>query len=252
MRRSMAIRRTLSILAVASLLGVTSCVPSILSTSQSPARTATTSTPVQGGEVNFIPVVARVRPSVVAITTETPVRFFGRTFTQEGAGSGWVIDSTGLIVTNNHVVEGARTVTVTMEDGKSFKAISVKADPGADLAVIRVDASGLPSLTVSNEQLQVGQWVVAIGNALGLGISATKGIVSAMDVTVSSAEGVTLSGLIQTDAAINPGNSGGPMVNLKGEVVGINSIKIAQVGVEGMGYAISIAEALPIIRSLSK
>jgi serine protease Do len=93
---------------------------------------------------------------------------------------------------------------------------------------------------------------MAIGNALGLGISATKGIVSALNVTISPSLGETQTGLIQTDAAINPGNSGGPMVNLAGEVVGINSAKIAQVGVEGMGYAISIGEAMPIIQKLMK
>jgi serine protease Do len=251
--RTIALKSIVLALAAAWLLCISSCTASPGPTGQSAPPTAAIATFAQGGAgVDFIPVVARVRPGVVAITTETPVRFFGRTFTQEGAGSGWIIDSAGLIVTNNHVVEGARTVTVTMEDGRAFKAVSVKADPNADLAVIRVDAKGLPALAVSNEKLQVGQWVVAVGNALGLGISATKGIVSAMNVSVSSSEGSALSGLIQTDAAINPGNSGGPMVNLKGEVVGINSIKISQVGVEGMGYAISIGEAMPIIRNLSK
>jgi serine protease Do len=252
--RSTNVKKIMLALAAAWLLGISSCTAYPGSTSQSAPTTGATAAIAQGGGgVDFISVVARVRPGVVAITTETPVRFFGRTFTQEGAGSGWIIDSSGLIVTNNHVIEGARTVTVTMEDGRAFKAVSVKADPDADLAVIRVDARDLPALSVStNEKLQVGQWVVAVGNALGLGISATKGIVSALNVSVSSSEGSALSGLIQTDAAINPGNSGGPMVNLKGEVVGINSIKISQVGVEGMGYAISIGEAMPIIRNLSK
>ena len=203
-------------------------------------------------EANFVPVVAKVRPAVVAISTETPVRIFGRTFTQEGAGSGWIIDPNGLIVTNNHVVEGARTVTVTMEDGKTYNAVSVQTDPVADLAVVRIKATNLPALKISSGKLQVGEWVMAIGNALGLGISATKGIVSALDVTISPSQGQTLSGLVQTDAAINPGNSGGPMVNLAGEVVGINSAKIAQVGVEGMGYAIGIGTALPIIQGLSR
>jgi serine protease Do len=203
-------------------------------------------------QTDFVPVVAKVRPAVVAITTETPVRFFGRTFTQEGAGSGWILDASGIIVTNNHVVEGAKTVTVTLEDGRSFTAETVKTDSMADLAVISIKASNLPTLQIALTQLQVGQWVMAIGNALGLGISATKGIVSALNVTISPSLGETQTGLIQTDAAINPGNSGGPMVNLAGEVVGINSAKIAQVGVEGMGYAISIGEAMPIIQKLMK
>ncbi len=216
-----------------------------------PSTASTVTVPSSlSGDPNFVPIVAKVRPAVVAITTETAVRFFGRTFTQEGAGSGWILDSGGVIVTNNHVVEGARTVTVTLEDGRSFTATSVKTDAVADLAVLRIGASNLPTLQIASEQLQVGQWVMAIGNALGLGISATKGIVSAMNVTMSPDQGETLTGLIQTDAAINPGNSGGPMVNLAGQVVGINSAKIAQVGVEGMGYAISIGEAMPIIQRL--
>ncbi len=236
----------------AALLLLAGCVPAGGGSVPSASSSVVTVPSSLPGEPNFIPIVAQVRPAVVAITTETPVRFFGRTFTQEGAGSGWILDSAGVIVTNNHVVEGARTVTVTLEDGRSFTATSVKTDAVADLAVLKIGASNLPTLQISSDQLQVGQWVMAIGNALGLGISATKGIVSAMNVTMAPAQGETLSGLIQTDAAINPGNSGGPMVNLAGQVVGINSAKIAQVGVEGMGYAISIGEAMPIIRQLSK
>ncbi len=171
--------------------------------------------------------------------------------TQEGAGSGWIIDSSGLIVTNNHVVEGANSITVTLEDGRNFSADTVRTDPVTDLAVVKINAQNLPpALKVGDSsKLRVGDWVVAIGNSLGQGISATKGIVSAMGVSVS-ADTETLYDLIQTDAAINPGNSGGPLVNLAGEVIGINSIKVAQVGVEGMGYAISIKEALPIINDL--
>jgi serine protease Do len=202
---------------------------------------------------DFVSVIAEVRPSVVAITTEVPVRFFGRQFTQEGAGSGWIIDENGLIVTNSHVVEGARKVTVTLEDGRTFPAESVSTDSVADLAVIKINAQDLPALKIGgSSEMQVGEWVVAIGNSLGLGISATKGIVSALGVSISTSPGESLDNLIQTDAAINPGNSGGPLVNLLGQVVGINSVKVSQVGVEGMGYAISIDEAEPIIDGLIK
>ncbi len=236
---------------VVAILSVTGC--SLLPPPSEPPTTTSPATAEVATVPDFISVVAEVKPAVVAITTETPVRFFGRTFTQEGAGSGWIIDANGLIVTNNHVVEGARTVTVTLEDGRNFNAVSVKTDPVADLALIKIKASDLPTLkTATNSQLQVGQWVMAIGNALGLGISATKGIVSALNVSISPDQGDTLQGLIQTDAAINPGNSGGPMVDLSGDVVGINSAKISQVGVEGMGYAISINTAMPIIQRLSK
>jgi serine protease Do len=203
---------------------------------------------------DFVSVIAQVRPSVVAITTEvTGFSRFGGTFTQQGAGSGWIIDKDGLIITNNHVVEGANSITVTLEDGRTFSVDTVHTDPVADLAVVKINAQNLPALQLGDSSnLHVGEWVVAIGNSLGLGISATKGIVSAVGVSLSVSPGETLSDLIQTDAAINPGNSGGPLVNLLGEVVGINSVKVAQVGVEGMGYAISIKEAKPIIDQLIK
>ena len=202
---------------------------------------------------SFVSVLAEVKPAVVAITTETSVRFFGRVFSQEGAGSGWIYNSNGLIVTNNHVVEGARSVTITLQDGRTFPAISIKTNAAADLALVKINASNLPTLHIGDSsKLQVGEWAVAVGNALGMGISATTGIVSAVGVMIDTSQGQTVTGLIQTDAAINPGNSGGPLVNLAGDVIGINSAKISEVGVEGMGYAIGISEALPIIEELAK
>jgi serine protease Do len=203
---------------------------------------------------DFVSVIAKVRPSVVAITTTVPgISIFGGQYSQEGAGSGWIIDKDGIIVTNNHVIEGASDVTVTLDDGRTFPAQSVKGDSVADLAVIKIDAHDLPTLQISDSsKMLVGQWVVAIGNSLGLGISATKGMVSALGVTLSLSPGESLDDLIQTDAAINPGNSGGPLVNLYGQIVGINSAKISQIGVEGMGYAISINSAKPMIDELIK
>jgi serine protease Do len=200
---------------------------------------------------DFASIIAAVRPSVVAITTEvTGYSVFGA-YTQEGAGSGWIIDANGLVVTNNHVVEGASSVTVTLEDGRTFLAKAVYNDAFSDLAVIKIDVQNLPEAKLGDSALlRVGDWVVAIGNSLGLGISATKGIVSATGVSVTESAGNTLYNLIQTDAAINPGNSGGPLVNLAGEVIGINSVKISDVGVEGMGYAISMEEAQPILKQL--
>jgi serine protease Do len=201
---------------------------------------------------DFVTIIAKVRPSVVAISTEVSVvSRSGRSFTQQGAGSGWIIDKAGFIITNNHVVEGAKNITVTLEDGRTFPSESVHTDPVADLAIVKINAQNLSALKFGNSsKLQVGEWVVAIGNSLGKGISATKGIISALDVSLSTSPGETLYGLIQTDAAINPGNSGGPLLNLQGEVVGINSAKVAQVGVEGMGYAISTKESKPIIDQL--
>ena len=199
-------------------------------------------------------VVALVKPSVVAITTEVvSYDFFNRPFTQEGAGSGWILDENGIIVTNNHVVEGARSITVTTDDGMTYTADvkSKSTDPLNDLAILKIEAAGLPALKLGEtEALRVGDWVVAIGNALGQGIRATEGIVSRRGVTLPVSAGQTLYDLLETSAAINPGNSGGPLVNLAGEVVGITSAKVAQIGVEGMGYAISIDTAMPILQEL--
>ncbi len=212
--------------------------------------------PSTDGQAPILPsiadVVAMVKPSVVAINTEyVSYDIFSRPFTQQGAGSGWIIDEDGLIVTNNHVVEEADSVTVTLADGRTFPAETARTDWLSDLAIVKVNASNLPSAKIGDSDiLRVGDWVVAIGNSLGLGISATKGIVSAQGVSLSISAGQTQEDLIQTDAAINPGNSGGPLVNMAGEVIGINSIKIAQVGVEGMGYAISSNTAKPIIQQL--
>lgn len=212
--------------------------------------------PTVGSEISELPsiadVVALVKPSVVAINTEyVSYDIFNRPYEQQGAGSGWIIDADGLIVTNNHVVEGAQSVIVTLADGRTFPAVTIRTDSLSDLAVIKVSASDLPAAKVGSSRiLRVGDWVIAIGNSLGLGISATKGIISAKNVSLSVSAGQTLDDLIQTDAAINPGNSGGPLLNMAGEVIGITSIKVAQVGVEGMSYAISSDSAMPIIEEL--
>jgi serine protease Do len=200
---------------------------------------------------DFVSAIAATRPSVVAINIKVPVLGVIQGVQESGSGSGWIIDSSGLIVTNNHVVEGANSITVTLEDGRTYNADLVRTDGFSDLAVIKISAPNLKAAAIGNSgKLKVGDWVAAIGNSLGQGISATKGIVSALGVSVQTGVGETLYNLIQTDAAINPGNSGGPLIDLLGEVVGITSIKVAQVGVEGMGYAISMQEALPIINDL--
>jgi len=254
-----------SLVLLAVLLVAASCaLPGAVAIPTNPSPPAVTApTPISPAPVlvnsetaspfpDFVSVIAAVRPSVVAITTEVSgYSVFGSSYTQQGAGSGWIIDSGGLIVTNNHVVEGAKNITVTLEDSRTFSAESVHTDPVADLAVVKINAQNLPALQIGDSsKLNVGEQVVAIGNSLGMGISATEGIVSAVGVSLSISPGETLSDLIQTDAAINPGNSGGPLVNALGEVVGINSAKVAQVGVEGMGYAISVKEATPIIDQL--
>lgn len=199
-------------------------------------------------------VVAKVKPSVVAINVEVVAYdIFRRAYTEQGAGSGWIIREDGIIITNNHVVDGAENITVTLDDGRTFPVdkSTIATDPFTDLAVMKINTADLPAATVGNSQkLRIGDWVVAIGNSLGERISATNGIVSAMNVSLPISSDQTLYNLVQTDAAINPGNSGGPLVNMAGEVIGITSAKIAEVGVEGMGYAISTQEAVPIIEQL--
>lgn len=199
-------------------------------------------------------VVAMVKPAVVAITTEVvSYDFFNRPFTQEGAGSGWIIDPDGIIVTNNHVIENAKRITVTLDSGDTYTADinNVYTDAFNDLAIIKINATGLPYLKTGDaSNIRLGEWVLAIGNALGQGTRVTEGIISRIGVSLSVSAGDTLYDLLETSAAINPGNSGGPLVNLSGEVIGITSAKIASVGVEGMGYAINIDIAKPIIQEL--
>jgi serine protease Do len=228
------------------------CQVSGLATTSASLSTATRQSIQQPVLPSISQVVARVKPAVVAIDVELIVyNFFGRPMMTSGAGSGWIIDTNGYIVTNNHVVEDAQTISITLEDGRVFPAQKVASDSANDLAVVKIDASGLPVINLGDSSLlTVGDWVVAIGNSLGLGTSATAGIVSALNVSLIDSSGETHQGLIQTDAAINPGNSGGPLVDMAGEVIGINSAKIAEIGVEGMGYAISINKALPVIQSL--
>ncbi len=155
-------------------------------------------------------------------------------------------------MTNSHVVEGASSIDVTLDDGRTFPVDprSVVNDSQNDLAILRINADNLPAAIIGEPSaLRVGDWVVAIGNPLGLGISAKEGIVSRLDVSLS-VEGQSLNHFIETSAAINPGNSGGPLVNMRGEVIGITSAKISSVGVEGLGYAISINDAMPAIERL--
>lgn len=259
---------TFAIILTLSLTLVTGCITVTQPEIPTPSPTVTTpvATPINPewtppltvngtGELPSIAdVVALVKPSVVAINTKVvSYDFFNRPYTQEGAGSGWIIDEGGIVVTNNHVVEGAQNITVTTDNGDSYTADidSVATDPLNDIAILKIDAKNLPALKRGDtSSMRVGDWVIAIGNALGQGIRATEGIISRKGVSLAVDQGQTLYDLIETSAAINPGNSGGPLVNLAGEVVGITSAKVAQIGVEGMGYAIGMDTALPIIQEL--
>ncbi len=175
-----------------------------------------------------------------------------RSFKQEGLGSGVIVDSRGYILTNNHVVGEADEINVTLPDKRTFDAQIVGTDPETDLAVIKIDGEDLPTATLGDsDKLRVGNWVLAVGNPFGLKYSVTAGIVSALGRTeVKLAE---YENFIQTDAAINPGNSGGPLVNLDGEVVGINTAIVSQSGgYQGIGFAIPINMAGRVMEDLIK
>jgi S1-C subfamily serine protease len=191
---------------------------------------------------------------VVSIVVETvSYNWFWQAVPQTGAGSGIIISSDGYIVTNNHVVEDAQKVTVTLSDGSAFTATVVGADAQTDLAVVKIDASNLSYLhflSNSLEQLSVLDPVIAVGNALALpgGPTWTTGVVSNLGRSIEEENGVVLNDIIQTDAAINAGNSGGPLLDMAGQVVGIN-VAIAS-NAENIGFAISTDTAISVVQSL--
>lgn len=201
---------------------------------------------------DFTSATEKVKPSVVVIETQiVTTTLSGRRITQQAAGSGWIIASDGLVVTNSHVIADAASIKVTLADGRTFTPFAVKSDPATDLAVLRIFTSDLPTVKIGNsDRLQVGQPVAAIGNSAGRGINMSGGWVSRLNTSISFNDGRTLSGLIGSDAAINPGNSGGPLININGEVIGITNAKLIQTGVEGIGYAININDAMKTINSL--
>ncbi len=198
-------------------------------------------------------IAAKGKPAVVAITTEATVTdLFGQTGQAEAAGSGFILTSDGYIVTNNHVIEGATTITVVLDNGDIYNAKLVGADSRSDIAVLKIDAANLPTVTLGDSaDLEVGELAVAIGNPLGeLSGTVTAGIISALDRDITL-NGQTMN-LLQTDAAINSGNSGGALFNSFGEVIGINTAKNSGTGIEGLGFAIPIDDAKTVIESLIK
>ncbi len=246
----------------------------------SPAAATSVAAPAASGS-NVIPgsgsgagviadVTAKVRPGVVQITNEQLQlnQLNEQTLVPQGVGSGIIFDSDGHILTNNHVVAGAQKLDVTLPDGSSYPAKLIGRDPRSDLAVIQIQGSStLPVIPLGDSsKIVVGQWVVAIGNALDLpgGPTVTAGVVSALGRTVQepadtsgngagggpAQSGAFLFDLIQTDAAINPGNSGGPLVNLDGQVVGINTLGAGQA--QSINFAIAINTAKPIADQLIK
>jgi len=210
-------------------------------------------------------VAHNVLPAVVNIQTESTIRrrevdpffdpfglFGGRdnVYHQQSLGSGFVWSSDGIIVTNNHVVEGASSITVNFNDGTQLKAKLIGVDPDSDVAVLRVSANNLVTAPIGiSSDLMIGETVVAVGNPFGLSGSVTTGVVSALGRSVPSKEqGRTYTDFIQTDASINPGNSGGPLLNIEGKVIGINTAIYAQA--QGIGFAIPVDRAKKVIQDL--
>jgi serine protease Do len=238
--------------------------------------------PPLGGGTDFSVIAERVTPAVVAIRTERTMRprdrnqmrrqvppgmeeffdqFQGPQQPQPmgGEGSGFVVTPDGYILTNTHVVAGADRVTVTLSDQRTFKARVVGVDSTTDVAVIKIDGSGYPTLAFGNDDAaRIGEWVLAVGNPLGLDFTVTAGIISAKgrggrEVQLPNSGSYTISDFIQTDAAINPGNSGGPLLNTRGEVIGINSAIASRTGFySGYGFAIPISLAKNVMDDLVK
>jgi serine protease Do len=213
----------------------------------------------------IVVVAHNVLPSVVNIQTEATIRrrnvdpffdpfgFFGRrdrSYTSQSLGSGFVWSSDGIIVTNNHVVEGASRITVNLNDGRQLPAKLLGVDPDSDLAVLRVEEKGLIAAPVGlSSDLMIGETVVAVGNPFGLSGTVTTGVVSALGRSVPSQDqSRTFTDFIQTDASINPGNSGGPLLNIEGKVIGINVAIYAQA--QGIGFAIPVDRARKVIGDL--
>ena len=231
------------------------------STSEQPASQSSTEGSSEAVAMLQLPNIAdtveRVRPAVVSIVARTVSRDrFGRQSTGFGSGTGVIFDESGLVLTNNHVIEGGVEIIVTQDDGTQVEAEIIGADRLSDLAVLRLPGDGYPSLPLrENGSLRAGDWVIAIGNALALpgGPTVTVGVVSALGRSIESTPGVTLYDLIQTDTSINPGNSGGPLIDLGGNLVGINTVVLrgsSGVSVEGIGFAVDVETAQQVALQL--
>ena len=253
--------RTATLLAILSL----NCKPAAESQPVRPAQNTIPPTVSAARRTPIVVVAHNVLPSVVNIQTEATIRrravdpffdpfgFFGgreRAYTSQSLGSGFVWSSDGIIVTNNHVVEGASRITVNFNDGRQLPAKLLGVDPDSDLAVLRVDEKGLTAAPVgTSADLMIGESVVAVGNPFGLSGTVTTGVVSALGRSVPAQEqGRTFTDFIQTDASINPGNSGGPLLNIEGKVIGINVAIYAQA--QGIGFAIPVDRARKVIQDL--
>jgi len=206
-------------------------------------------------EEQIVTVYDTVSPSVVNISATTiTFDFFRRPIPQEGSGSGFFFDNQGHIVTNFHVIEGARELQVTVADGRSTPATVVGVDPSNDLAVLQVDPSMViapPAPPGDSDNLRVGEFVFAIGNPFGLERTLTMGIVSSLGRIIESPDGRFIGEVVQTDAAVNPGNSGGPLLNRRGELIGVNTAIFSPTGSSaGIGFAIPVNTVMRVVPAL--
>jgi serine protease Do len=214
--------------------------------------TTTLATTNPSGKTLTVPEIANVASdTVVEIQTEVVANSYRGQYVTDGAGSGVILSSDGYIVTNNHVIEGARKITVRLRNGQEYSATLIGTDSQTDVAVIKIEATGLHAATLgTSSTLQVGELAVAIGNPLGeLGGTVTDGIISALDREITL-DDQTMN-LLQTNAAINPGNSGGGLFNSKGELIGIVVAKSSGTGIEGIGFAIPIDDVKSVTEQLT-
>ena len=214
------------------------------------ATAESTQNTIPGALPSLADVVERIEPWVVSVTTERFVRGFFSTFRDEGAGSGFIVRPNGYIATNEHVIRGAQELQAHLANGETYPATVVGKDITTDIAILKIDADGLPFATLSDtDNLRVGDWVMTLGNALDMkgGPTATLGIVSGLGRSIKTEQGQQFFNLIQTDATINTGNSGGPLVDMNGTVIGINQAVLAEAR---FGFAINAAVARPVIDSL--
>ena len=225
--------------------------PVVYKAVQSDGSTSASTTAASGDALTIAQIAEKVKPSVVEVTTSS-VQTNGifAQYVTEGAGSGVIISEDGYILTNNHVIEGQSSIKVTTSDGQEYDATVVGADDKTDIAVLKIEASGLtPAVIGDSDSLVVGETAVAVGNPLGeLGGTVTDGIISALDREVT-VEGKNMT-LLQTSAAVSPGNSGGGLFNEKGELVGIVNAKSGGDNVEGIGFAVPINTAMEVAEQL--
>lgn len=275
LRKNVFIPFVSGILGASLVLGVSFGVPSVKSKiigseiSNNSSLTYTSSNPIYSTDlVNLteysetsVAVATKVLPSIVGITVNYSVSMFGRSSNAEASGSGIIITENGYILTNNHVIssESSSYYTITeaagitvylYNDPTPYTATVIGTDSYTDLAVIKIEKDGLTAATLGNSNnVQVGEFAMAIGNPLGMQSSITCGVISAVNREVTDSEGTEYTA-IQTDAAINSGNSGGALVNSKGEVIGINTLKLSGTGIEGMGFAIPISSTTDVTEQL--